>query len=126
MYEPEEIKLGSWRTENTTHEDMAATVDVIEIVKLQEAKNLRKYQDETRRWKNKKVKPRQIKEGDLVLSRVPKGRMKGKIVTPAFLPYSNYSTNHSLEKFFRQAQIAPKPLSSELLIAQSISRPFAV
>jgi hypothetical protein len=47
-------------------------------------------------------------------------------VTPAFLPYSNYNTNRSLEKFFRQAQIAPKPLPFELLIAQNISRPFAV
>jgi hypothetical protein len=50
----------------------------------------------------------------------------GRFVTPAFLPYSNYSTNRSLEKFFRQARIAPKPLPSELLIAQNISRPFAV
>jgi hypothetical protein len=76
---PEEIKLGSWRAENTTHEDMVATVDVIETVKLRAAKNLRKYQDETRRWKNKKVKPREIKEGDLVLRCIPKGKMKGKL-----------------------------------------------
>jgi transposase InsO family protein len=26
---PEEIKLGSWRTGNSTHEDMAATIDII-------------------------------------------------------------------------------------------------
>jgi hypothetical protein len=45
---PEEIKFGSWRTENTTHEDMVATVDIIETVKLQAANNLNKYQDETR------------------------------------------------------------------------------
>jgi hypothetical protein len=37
---PEEIKLGSWRTENNTHEDMAATIDIIETVKLQAAKNI--------------------------------------------------------------------------------------
>jgi hypothetical protein len=55
---------------------MAATVDIIETVKLKAAKNLSKYQDETRRWKKKKVKPREIKEGDLVLRRIPKGMMK--------------------------------------------------
>jgi hypothetical protein len=49
------------------------------MVKLQAAQNLSKYQDETWRWKNKKVKPREIKEGDLVLRRVPRGKMKGKM-----------------------------------------------
>jgi hypothetical protein len=44
---PTEIKFGSWRTEDTKHEDLAATVDIIEIVKLQAAKNLNRYQDET-------------------------------------------------------------------------------
>jgi hypothetical protein len=58
---------------------MAATVDIIEMVKLQLAANLNKYQDETRRWKNKKVKPREIKEEDLILRRVPKGKIKGKM-----------------------------------------------
>jgi hypothetical protein len=55
-----------------------------------------------------------------------KGKARRQCVTPAFLPYSNYSTNRSLEKFFHQARIAPKPLPSELLITQNLSRPFAV
>ena len=38
---------------------------------MQAAINLGKYQEETRRWKNMKVKPRDIKEGDLVLRRIP-------------------------------------------------------
>jgi hypothetical protein len=67
---------------------MAETVDIIETVKLQAAKNLNKYQDETLRCKNKKVKPREIKVGDLareikvgdlVLRRVSKGKMKGNM-----------------------------------------------
>jgi hypothetical protein len=58
---------------------MVATVDIIETVKLQTAENLNKYQDETQRWKNKKVKPREIKEGDFILRRAPKGKMKGKM-----------------------------------------------
>jgi hypothetical protein len=40
---------------------------------------LNKYQDETRRWKNNKVKPREIREGDLILQHVQKGKMKGKM-----------------------------------------------
>jgi hypothetical protein len=76
---PGNYKFHSWRTKETPHEDLAATVDVIEMVKLQAAQNLRKYQDETRRWKDKKVKPREIKEGDLVLRRVPNRKMKGKM-----------------------------------------------
>jgi hypothetical protein len=76
---PEEIKFRSWRTEENPHEDLVATVDVIETVKLRAAANLNKYQDETQMWKNKKVKPREIKEGHLILRRVLKGNMKGKM-----------------------------------------------
>jgi hypothetical protein len=67
---------------------MAATVHIIETVKLQAAQNLSKYQDETRRWKNKKLKPMEIKEGDLVLRRVPKGKMKGKMKSKWEGPFS--------------------------------------
>ena len=76
---PKELKLGSCRTSEASHEDIETTIDSIEAVKIQAAINLGKYQNETRRWKNKKVKPRQIKEGDLVLRRVPKIKMKGKM-----------------------------------------------
>ena len=51
-----------------TEEDIKPTIDTIEAIKMQAAINLDKYQDETRRRKKKKVKPGQIKEGDLVLS----------------------------------------------------------
>ena len=46
---------------------------------MQAAINLGKYQEETRRWKNKKVNPREIQEGDLVLPRIPKAKQKGKM-----------------------------------------------
>lgn len=51
---PEEIRLGTLHTkakknEQTEFEDLAAIVDIIEIVKLQAAQNMTKYQDETRR-----------------------------------------------------------------------------
>ena len=79
---PEEIKLKSWRTTegaNTIKEDIKPSIGTIEAGKMQAAINLGKYQEETRRWKNKKVKPRDIKEGDLVLRRIPKAKQKGKM-----------------------------------------------
>src|SRR6185312_8192747 len=79
---PEEIKLKSWRTTEgaeNIEEDIKPSIDTIEAGMIQASINLGKYQEETRRWKNKKVKPRNIKEGDLVLQRIPKAKQKGKI-----------------------------------------------
>ena len=79
---PEEIKLKSWRTSEGTdniEEDIKPLIDTIEAGKIQAAINLGRYQEETRRWKNKKVKPREIHEGDLVLRRIPKAKQKGKM-----------------------------------------------
>ena len=77
----EEIKLKSWRsTEGTKEieEDIKPSIDTIEVGKMQATINLGRYQEETRRWKNKKVKPKEIQEGDLVLWRIPKAKQKGK------------------------------------------------
>ena len=79
---PEEIKLKSWRTAEgaeNIEEDIKPSIDTIEAGKIQASINLGKYQEKTRRWKNKKVKPRNIKEGDLVLRRIPKAKQKGKM-----------------------------------------------
>jgi hypothetical protein len=37
------------------------------------------YQEETRRWKNKKIQPKLIRSGDLVLCKIPKEKLKGKM-----------------------------------------------
>jgi hypothetical protein len=37
------------------------------------------YQEETRRWKNKKIRSNLIQLGDLVLHKIPKGKSKGKM-----------------------------------------------
>ena len=79
---PEEINLKSWRTAEgaeNIEEDIKPSIDTIEAVKIQAAINLGKYQDETRRWRNKKVKPRNIREGNFVLRRIPKAKQKGKM-----------------------------------------------
>ena len=75
---PEELRHGSYRTENPD-EDMKPTIDTIEAVKVQAAINLGKYQEETRRWRIKKVRHPEIKEGDLVLRRILKSKQQGKM-----------------------------------------------
>ena len=75
---PEELRHGSYKTESPD-EDIKPTIDTIEAIKIQAAINLGRYQEETRRWQNKKVRPREIKEGDLVLRRIPKSKQQGKI-----------------------------------------------
>jgi hypothetical protein len=76
---PEELCLGTWRDIPSSDEDLKASVQNIEEVRLQVAANLSSYQEETRRWKNKKIRPKLIRSGDLVLCKVPKGRLKGKM-----------------------------------------------
>jgi hypothetical protein len=76
---PKELCLGTWRDTPSSDEDLKASVQNIEEVRLQSAANLSAYQDETRRWKNKKIRPKFIQSGDLVLRKVLKGKLKGKM-----------------------------------------------
>jgi hypothetical protein len=76
---PEELCLGTWSNTPSGDEDLKASVQNIEEVRLQAATNMSAYQDETRRWKNKKIRPKLIRSGDLVLRKVPKGKLKGKM-----------------------------------------------
>jgi hypothetical protein len=43
--------------------------DLVEIDRLDAVQNLLKYQEETRRWRDKKVSLKNIKVGDFVLKR---------------------------------------------------------
>jgi hypothetical protein len=75
----EELCLGTWRDNPSSDEDLKASVENIEVVRLQAVTNLSSYQEETRRWKNKKIQLKFIWSGDLVLRKIPKGRLKGKM-----------------------------------------------
>ena len=75
---PKELRHGSYRTE-APDEDIKPTIDTIEAIKTQAAINLGRYQEKTRSWRNKKVRPREIKEGDLVLCRISKSKQQGKM-----------------------------------------------
>jgi hypothetical protein len=57
---PEELCLGTWRDIPSSDKDLKSSVQNIEEVRLQAETNLSSYQEETRRWKNKKIRPKLI------------------------------------------------------------------
>jgi transposase InsO family protein len=66
---PEEIKLRSARTkmEATYSPSEAESKDLLEPERMKAVENLQSYQNETRAWRDRKVKLKHIKAGDLVL-----------------------------------------------------------
>jgi hypothetical protein len=76
---PEELCLGTWRDIPSSDEALKTSVQNIEEVRLQAETNLLSYQEETRRWKNKKIRLKSIRSGDLVLRKILKGKLKGKM-----------------------------------------------
>jgi hypothetical protein len=66
---PEEIKLGSLRAdqEPQNEEDANLAIDTREEDRLQALSNIEKYQDETRKWRNKKDRKQKISTRDMVL-----------------------------------------------------------
>jgi hypothetical protein len=84
----EEIKHQSLRatTESTSCPSEAEEKDLLESDKLKAAANLEKYQEETRVWKDLKVKPKWFEVRNLVLLRSPRteniGRFEAKWIGP--------------------------------------------
>jgi hypothetical protein len=76
---PEELCLGTWRDTPSSDEALRTSVQNIEEARLQAGVNLLSYQEETRRWKNKKIRLKLIQSGDIVLRKIPKGKLKGKM-----------------------------------------------
>jgi hypothetical protein len=72
---PEEVKLGSLRAdqEPQTKEDTNLAIDTREEERLQALSKIEKYQDETRKWRNKKVHEQKISIEDMVLRRKTRG-----------------------------------------------------
>jgi hypothetical protein len=67
---PEEAKAGSIRTATEDEYDYHVAKDTIEGTKLQAVENINKYQAETIKWRDRKVRLKNIKPGHLVLRRV--------------------------------------------------------
>jgi hypothetical protein len=71
---PEEIKLHSARTkaEAIYSPTEAESKDMLEPEHMKAVENLQSYQNETRAWRDKKVRQKQIEAGVLVLLRSPR------------------------------------------------------
>jgi hypothetical protein len=78
---PEEIKLQNTRTraEAIHNPTKAESKDLLEPELMKAIENLQSYQNETRAWKDKKVKLRSIEAGDLVLLRSPRMKASRKL-----------------------------------------------
>jgi hypothetical protein len=78
---PEEAKTGSIRTTTSVEDeaDYQITKDTIEGTRLQAIEQINKYQDDTIRWHDRKVRLKNIKPGRLVLRRVANPDTVGKL-----------------------------------------------
>jgi hypothetical protein len=78
---PEEAKAGSKRTVASAEDeaDYSVAKDAIEGIRLQAVENINKYQAETIKWRDKKVRLKNIKPGHLVFRRVANPDTVGKL-----------------------------------------------
>jgi hypothetical protein len=78
---PEEAKAGSIRTVALAEDEADCSVakDAIEGIRLQAIENINKYQAETIKWRDRKVRLKNIKPGHLVLRRVANLDTVGKL-----------------------------------------------
>jgi hypothetical protein len=78
---PEEARTSSIRTLASTEdeEDCKITKDTIEGTRLQAVDHINKYQAETIKWRDRKVRLKNIKPGHLVLRRVANPDTVGKL-----------------------------------------------
>jgi hypothetical protein len=80
---PEEVKAGSIRivasAEGEAEAEYSVEKDAIEGIRLQDVENINKYQAETIKWRDRKVKLKNIKPGHLVLRRVANPETVGKL-----------------------------------------------
>jgi histidinol dehydrogenase len=79
---PEEIKNESMRVlkaKEIEEVDQKVENDMIKLMILEAAKNINKYQKETKAWKDKKVVRKDIKIGDLVMKRKKNWENLGKL-----------------------------------------------
>jgi hypothetical protein len=76
---PEELANESARVlAGSSRENEEVDKDLVEIDRLDVVQNLLKYQEETRRWRDKKVSLKNIKVGDFVLKRKKNADAVGK------------------------------------------------
>jgi hypothetical protein len=86
---PEEAKAGSIRTAASAEDeaDYHVAKDTIEGTRLQTVENINKYQAETIKWRDRKVRLKNIKLGHLVLRRVANPDTVGKLQLKWEVPF---------------------------------------
>jgi hypothetical protein len=97
----EEIKNESMRVlkgKEIEEVDQRIDKDMIELTILEAAKNIEKYQKETKTWKDRKMVRKDIKTGDLVLKRKKNWENPGKLQEPWEGPFIAKET--SMPGFF--------------------------
>jgi hypothetical protein len=78
---PEEIKHQSLRaaTESTTCLNETEEKDLLELDRLKAMTNLKKYQEETRAWRDPKVKLKEFESRNLVFYKAPERRTQASL-----------------------------------------------
>jgi hypothetical protein len=85
---PEELANKSARVLlGSSRESEEVDKDLVEIDRLDAVQNLLKYQEETRKWRNKKVSLKNIQVGDFVLKSKKNADTLGKFQFPWEAPY---------------------------------------
>jgi predicted solute-binding protein len=93
---PKEIKFQGPRIniQILEEEEQVTSKDLLEEERMKAIQNLEKYQKQTKNWYNKKVRPRQLSLGDLVLKRKINEDIVGKFQKKWEGPYiSQEQTN---------------------------------
>jgi hypothetical protein len=77
---PEEIKHQSLRaTKDILRSDEEYAKETLEETRLDAVENINKYQQQTRKWRDRKVSKKEIADGDWVLKRRPSKLTPGKL-----------------------------------------------
>ena len=96
---PEDLKHRSLKSQRNNIEP-SMEADLMELDILQASQNLSKYQEETRKWRDKKVVNKFISVGDWVLKRKPNAETVGKLQSkwegPYLVLYSNRPGSYHL------------------------------
>jgi hypothetical protein len=91
---------------STTMPIEAKENDLLESDRLKAVTNLQKYQDETRSWRDLKVKKREFDVDNLVLLQSP--QMESSDVTPTFCRNKTFCANRSTYKIIVLVKNFPK------------------
>ena len=121
---PEELKNQSLRATSAPEgNDSLEESDLIELDILQAAYNLSKYQNETRKWRDKKVVKKNISIGDWVLKRRPNAENVGKIESKWDGPYLVISSKRPGSYHLADSEGNEPPDESDIIELTSYKQP---